>query len=110
MDKARRHPLPSSSSSKDSNKESDANSNHNGNGNGNELDLPPQCIPTKVKRVRRHIQLIDDEYTKYKYELKLDEKQTTVVPFPYIDKEFAERNKFEIPSSSSKKRKSKQNE
>ena len=38
------------------------------------------------------------------------ENKTTVVPFPYIDKEFAERNKFEIPSSTSKKRKSKQSE
>lgn len=75
-----------------------------------ELNLPPQCIPSKVKRVKRHIQLIDDEYTKYKYELKMDAAKTTVVPFPYIDKEFAERHKYDIPGSNSKKRKSKQNE
>ena len=77
---------------------------------GDDLDLPPQCIPTKVKRVRRHIQLIDDEYTKYKYELKLDAQKTTVVPFPYIDKEFAERHKYDLSGSASKKRKSKQSE
>lgn len=90
--------------------------NKSGNplGGVNEVDLPPQCIPTKVKRVRRHIQLIDDEYTKYKYELKLDAangQKTTVVPFPYIDKEFAERNKYDYnASSTSKKRKGKQSE
>jgi len=76
---------------------------------GKELDLPPQCIPTKVRRVSKHIRLIDDECTKYKYQLKMDAQKSTVVILPYIDKEFAERHKYDIPSNS-KKRKSKQSE
>eukprot|EP01083_Nonionella_stella_P064503 168170_1 len=47
---------------------------------------PPCCVPKKVMKMKRYIQMIDDEYTKYKYELKLDGQKTTVIPFPFIDK------------------------
>ena len=50
----------------------------------NEIKLPPQCKLKKVAKIERNIQMIDDEYTKYKYELKLDGSKVVTVPFPFV--------------------------
>lgn len=80
------------------------------NDNDDDILLPKQCIPKKITKIKRNIQMIDDEYTKYKYELKLDltnNNKTTIVPFPYIDKSLIEQSKYD--QSSSKKKKNKNN-
>ena len=57
--------------------------------------------------------MIDDEYTKYKYELKLDttnNNKTTIVPFTYVDKSLIEQSKYDQSSSSSKKKNKNKNQ
>merc|ERR1712154_640448 len=62
------------------------------------IELPNKCIPKKITKIRRNIQMIDDEYTKYKYELKWDDQKTIIVPFPFIEKT----NNFETNNNSKK--------
>merc|ERR1712087_274323 len=58
----------------------------------NILDLPPQCIPSKVRKVRKHIRLVDQEDSKHKYELKMMDRRSTLVVFPPPIKEKKEQS------------------